>query len=93
MEEERINTVKKWPEPKLVQDIKIFIGFANFYWHFIKDFSRITALLTAMLKTTGSSVTSLSRVDDNEVVGGGDTIGRDAVSEPNASKKSVKSKS
>ena len=31
MEEERINVVKKWPAPKSIQDIQVFIGFANFY--------------------------------------------------------------
>ena len=86
MEEERIDAVKKWPEPQSVRDIQVFIGFANFYRRFIKGFSRIAAPLTAMLKTTGSSVTSASRVD--EVVGGGGTVGRS-----DASKKSAKSKS
>ena len=88
MEEERIDAVKKWPKPQSVRDIQVFIGFANFYRHFIKGFSRIAAPLTAMLKTTGSSVASASRVDDDEVVGGGGAVGRS-----DASKKSAKSKS
>ena len=86
MEEERINAVKKWPEPQSVRDIQVFIGFANFYRRFIKGFSRIAAPLTAMLKTTGSSVASASRVDDGEVVGGG------GAGRSDASKKSAKSK-
>ena len=48
---------------------QVFIGFANFYRHFIQGFSRIAILLTAMLKTTRSSVVSAFRVDDNEVSG------------------------
>ena len=88
MEEKRINAVKKWPKPESVRDIKVFIGFANFYWHFIKSFSRIAAPLTAILKTNRSSVTSPSRVDDNEVVGDEGVVGRSG-----ASKKSAKSKS
>ena len=88
MEEERIDAVKKWPEPQSVRDIQVFIGFANFYRRFIKGFSRIAAPLTAMLKTTGSSVASASRVDNDEVVGDGGAIGRSDVS-----KKSAKSKS
>ena len=75
MEEERINAVKKWLEPQSVRDIQVFIGFANFYRRFIKGFSRIAAPLTAMLKTTGSSVASASRVDDDEVVSGGSAVG------------------
>ena len=46
-------------------------NFANFYQHFIQGFSRIATSLIAILKTTGSPVALISRVDDNEVVGGG----------------------
>ena len=70
MEDERIEAVKNWPEPKSVQDIQVFIGFANFYQRFIGGFSKIAAPLTSMLKTTGSS-DSPKRNDDDEVVGGG----------------------
>ena len=52
---------------------QVFIGFANFYRRFIQGFSRIATSLTAILKTTGSSVASAFRVDDDEVVGGGDS--------------------
>ena len=90
MEEERINAVTKLPEPQSVQDIQVFIGFANFYRRFIKDFNKIAALLIAMLKTTGSSVASASRVDDNEIVGGGGT-GRLDASKRLAKSKKMKS--
>ena len=54
----------------------MFIGFENFYQQFIQGFNKITALLTSMLKTTGSSKKSAPRAfkaDNNEVVeGGGD---------------------
>ena len=52
MEEERIEAVKSWPEPKSVRDIQVFIGFANFYRRFIQGFSKIAAPLTSMLKTS-----------------------------------------
>jgi hypothetical protein len=32
------------------KDIQIFLGFANFYQYFIKNFSRIAVPLTSMLK-------------------------------------------
>ena len=51
MEVEQIEVVKKWPELKSVQDIQVFLGFANFYWQFIQGFSKIAASLTSMLKT------------------------------------------
>ena len=70
IEDERIEAVRNWPEPKSVRDIQVFIGFANFYRRFIRGFSRIAAPLTSMLKTTGSS-DSAQGDDDDEVVGGG----------------------
>ena len=54
MEEERIEAVKNWPEPKSVRDIQVFIGFANFYRRFIQGFSKIAAPLTSMLKTSAN---------------------------------------
>ena len=71
MEEERINVIKAWPEPKLVRDIQVFIGFANFYRHFIQSFSKIAARLTLMLKTSLQPAGTLlaTAVNDSKVVG------------------------
>ena len=55
MEAKKIEVVKKWPEPKSIRDIQVFLGFANFYRRFIQGFSKIAAPLTSMLKTTVSS--------------------------------------
>ena len=55
MEAEQIEVIRKWLEPKSVRDIQVFLGFANFSRRFIKDFSKIVAPLTSMLKTTMSS--------------------------------------
>ena len=52
MEEERIEAIKASPEPKLIRDIQVFLGFANVYQRFTQGFSRIAAPLTSMLKTT-----------------------------------------
>ena len=81
METEQIKVVKKWPEPKSVQDIQVFLGFAYFYHWFIKGFSKITAPLTSMLKTTMSlQVLAANEMlgarvlatDESSNVGGGD---------------------
>ena len=52
MEEKRIDAIKAWPKPKSVQDIRVFIGFANLYQHFIQSVSNIAATLTSILKTS-----------------------------------------
>ncbi len=54
MELERIEAIKNWPKPQSVRDIQMFLGFANFYRRFIKNFSRIVAPITIMLWTTGN---------------------------------------
>ena len=35
IEDKKIKVVKNWLKQKLVQDIQVFIGFANFYQNFI----------------------------------------------------------
>lgn len=50
MEEDRVATIKDWPEPQSVKDIQSFIGFANFYRRFIQGFSAITKPLTDLTK-------------------------------------------
>ncbi len=55
MEEERIEAVRDWPEPQSVRDIQVFLSFANFYRRFIRNFSRIAAPLTSVLRTTNES--------------------------------------
>ena len=41
MEKEKVDGVLSWLEPKNVQDVRKFLGLANYYRRFIKDFARI----------------------------------------------------
>ena len=66
--------MKSWPKPKSICDIQVFIGFANFYQHFIKGFSRITAPLTSILKTTGLFGLAPRKTEDKVVGGGGGRV-------------------
>ena len=83
IEDEKIKAVRNWPEPKSIQDIQVFIGFANFYRRFIQAFSRITALLTSMFNTTGSLDLAPRKLGAYEVV---ESIGK--ADDRNLSKKS-----
>ena len=49
IEEKKIEVMKNWLEPKSIQDIQIFLCFANFYWRFIQGFSKIARPFTSML--------------------------------------------
>jgi len=39
MEREKVKGVLSWPEPKNIKDIRKFLGLANYYRRFIKDFA------------------------------------------------------
>jgi len=39
MEKEKMDGVLSWPKPKNVKDIRKFLGLANYYRRFIKDFT------------------------------------------------------
>jgi len=50
MDEEKIRTIKDWKEPTNVKGIQSFLGFANFYRRFIKDYSKITTPLSSLTR-------------------------------------------
>ena len=75
IKDKKIESDKQWPEPQLVQDIPIFLGFTNFYKQLIHGFNRITALLILMLKTS-ESVESLTQPGKGRVRVGNDNRAR-----------------
>jgi len=50
MDEEKIRTIKEWKKPTNVQGIQSFLGFANFYRLFIRDYSKITTPLSYLTR-------------------------------------------
>src|ERR1700709_1528505 len=50
MSQKKVETIKHWKQPKSVKDKQIFMGFANFYRQFIKDFLAICKPITELLK-------------------------------------------
>lgn len=61
-DENKVKYLKEWPAPCLVK-LQGFIGFANFYRRFIRNFSSITAPLTALLKGTSKKLTWSPAID------------------------------
>ena len=50
IEEEKIKGILDWPTPKSVKDMQKFLGLANYYHQFIKDFVSIVRPLHDIVK-------------------------------------------
>ena len=50
MDPAKVETIWSWVHPPNLKDLQKFLGFTNFYWWFIRDFSKITAPLNKLLR-------------------------------------------
>jgi len=50
MEKEKVQGVIEWPVPRSVKDVQKFLGLANYYRQFVKDFSKIAKSLYEMTR-------------------------------------------
>ena len=71
IEKKIINVINTWLEPKSIQNIQVFIGFANLYQHFIQDFSKIATLFTSILKINFLPTSTLlfTSIDNSKLIG------------------------
>ena len=59
MEEDKVAGVLNWPTPKTVKDVRKFLGLANYYRHFVKDFAKLVRPLNNL--TVMNRLSSLSQ--------------------------------
>ena len=50
MEKEKVQGVIEWPVSKSVKDVQKFLGLANYYRRFVKDFAKIARPLYEMTR-------------------------------------------
>ena len=50
IEEEKVDGVLSWPEPKNVKDVRKFLGLANYYRRFIKDFTQVARPINVLTR-------------------------------------------
>ena len=50
IDQEKIRTVLEWKEQTTIKEVQSFLGFANFYRHYIQGYSKLTRSLTDLTK-------------------------------------------
>ena len=50
MQKEKIEGVLSWPAPKNIKEVQKFLGLVNYYRQFIKEFTKIAALLYVLVR-------------------------------------------
>jgi len=50
MQESKVEAIREWPTPTTVRGVQEFVGLANYYRVFVKDFSKIAIPLTNLTK-------------------------------------------
>ena len=50
MEKEKVDGILSWPEPKNVKDVRKFLGLANYYRRFIKNFTQVARPMNILMR-------------------------------------------
>ena len=50
MNDDKVKAILEWPTPKTVHSVRSFLGLANFYRRFIKDYAQVARPLNNLIK-------------------------------------------
>ena len=49
-EKDKVGGVLKWPIPQYVQNVRKFLGLANYYKYFVKNFAKVALSLNKLTR-------------------------------------------
>jgi len=61
MQKEKVTEVLQWPRPRTVKEVQKFLGLANYYRQFVKDFARIAKPMHKLVRKIRSRTREKSR--------------------------------
>ena len=50
MEEDKVEGVLKWPTPQCMRNVRKFLGLANYYRRFMKDFAKVALPMNRLMR-------------------------------------------
>ena len=56
MDIEKVEAILKWPAPRNLQELKIFLGMSGFYRQYVRDYSKIYVLMTDQLRKKSKEI-------------------------------------
>ena len=56
MDPDKVDAIVRWPHSTNLEELQIFLGFADFYYKFIQDCAKIAVPMTNQLKDKGHSL-------------------------------------
>ncbi|MCO5605289.1 hypothetical protein L7F22_059471 [Adiantum nelumboides] len=57
MEPEKVESILRWPAPRNLKELQIFLGMSGFYRQYVKDYAKIAVPLTDQLWTKTKNIT------------------------------------
>ena len=61
MDTDKVAAILRWPHPKNVEELQIFLGMTGFYRQYIRDYAKIVVPMTDQLKKQGKGSLLLGR--------------------------------
>ncbi|MBW0516587.1 hypothetical protein O181_056302 [Austropuccinia psidii MF-1] len=68
MDSSKVQQILNWPQPRNIKALQSFLGFANFYHHFIKNYSKKISALTSLLKKDSPFIFNEEALDQFQIL-------------------------